>query len=299
MELKSCCIVCVPAPVLECNGAESVGGRSVCECVCVCSFISWRYVATGQDGGRGGGLLRGGRGEAAATLTSLSSITSGLTFNSPASVKPSSDISAKQTNGSAPSPAQSSGSGGSSSVSNKEYSRQLTALNCSVRDWITKHVNDNPLCDLNPIFRDYERHLASIERQYGASSADGGAEEKKASSSPPPASSSSLSSSSSSSAPAPAASLFSFSKSSTDDSAREKSGTGPGVTFNFGQKVDSSVLASLGSKSTPPSFSFSSSASSSTSSLFGAPGSAAPLSFSANKTSDAQPAGKPTLDSIL
>ncbi|XP_074554083.1 nuclear pore complex protein Nup50 [Halichoeres trimaculatus] len=220
----------------------------------------------------------------------------GLTFNSPASVKPSADISAKQTNGSAPSPAQSSGCGGSgsSSASNKEYSRQLTALNCSVRDWITKHVNDNPLCDLNPIFRDYERHLASIERQYGASSADGGGEEKKASSSPPPASSSSPSSSSSS-APAPAASLFSFSKSSSDDPAREKSsgvapGVAPGVTFNFGQKVDSSVLASLGSKSTPPSFSFSSSASSSTTSLFGAPGSAAPLSFSTNKTSDAAPA---------
>ncbi|CAJ1054326.1 nuclear pore complex protein Nup50 [Xyrichtys novacula] len=238
----------------------------------------------------------GGFSSPAASTTSL-----GLTFNGPASAKPTADITAKQTNGSAPSPAQSSGSGssgggGSSSVSNKEYSRQLTALNCSVRDWITKHVNDNPLCDLNPIFRDYERHLASIERQYGAGSADGGAEEKKstASSPPPPPSSSSSSSSSSTAAPAPAASLFSFSKTSTDDSAREKSSSSSsssGVTFNFGQKVDSSVLASLGSKSTPPSFSFSSSASSSTTSLFGAPtSSAAPLSFSANKTSDAQPA---------
>ncbi|KAG7232962.1 hypothetical protein INR49_007898, partial [Caranx melampygus] len=104
----------------------------------------------------------------------------GLTFNGPASTA---DITTKQTNGSAPSPAQSSGSGSSSSSSssNKEYSRQLTALNCSVRDWITKHVNDNPLCDLNPIFRDYERHLSSIERQYGAAAApaDGGSEEKK------------------------------------------------------------------------------------------------------------------------
>ncbi|KAJ8249581.1 hypothetical protein COCON_G00227970 [Conger conger] len=66
----------------------------------------------------------------------------------------------------------SSGGGvGSSSVSgvsgSREYSRQLTALNCSVRDWIVKHVNDNPLCDLNPIFHDYERHLASIERNFG------------------------------------------------------------------------------------------------------------------------------------
>uniref|UniRef100_A0A3Q0RMR0 Nuclear pore complex protein Nup50 n=1 Tax=Amphilophus citrinellus TaxID=61819 RepID=A0A3Q0RMR0_AMPCI len=187
-----------------------------------------------------------------------SSTAPGLTFNGPSSTKPTADIT-KQTNGSAPSTSP------SSSSSNKEYSRQLTALNYSVRDWITKHVNDNPLCDLNPIFRDYERHLASIERQYGAGSADGAA------------------------SAATAAALFSFTKSTTDDSTREKSSTATpipaGVTFNFGQKVDSSVLGTLGSKSTPPSFSFSSSSSSSSSqtSLFGAPGSAAPLSFSGAK----------------
>lgn len=217
-----------------------------------------------------------------------SSTAPGLTFNGPSSAKPTADIT-KQTNGSAPSTSQ------SSSSSNKEYSRQLTALNYSVRDWITKHVNDNPLCDLNPIFRDYERHLASIERQYGAGSADGGSEEKKqggmlpatATPLPPP------SSGSSSAAPAAtAAALFSFTKSTTDDSTREKSSTAApipaGVTFNFGQKVDSSVLGTLGSKSTPPSFSFSSSSSSQTS-LFGAPGSAAPLSFSGAKGEDNQP----------
>lgn len=218
-----------------------------------------------------------------------SSTAPGLTFNGPSSAKPTADIT-KQTNGSAPSTSQ------SSSSSNKEYSRQLTALNYSVRDWITKHVNDNPLCDLNPIFRDYERHLASIERQYGAGSADGGSEEKKqggmlpatATPLPPP------SSGSSSAAPAAtAAALFSFTKSTTDDSTREKSSTAApipaGVTFNFGQKVDSSVLGTLGSKSTPPSFSFSSSSSSSQTSLFGAPGSAAPLSFSGAKGEDNQP----------
>ncbi|XP_028426571.1 nuclear pore complex protein Nup50 [Perca flavescens] len=222
--------------------------------------------------------------------------TPGLTFNGPASA----DITAKQTNGSAPSPTQSPslGSGSGSSVivngNNKEYSRQLTALNCSVRDWITKHVNGNPLCDLNPIFRDYERHLASIERQYGAggAAADGtGSEEEEKKkkkggmlptrASPPPPSSSSSSSSSSgsrSSPAAPAATLFSFSKNSTDDSAPMNTG----VTFNFGQKVDSSVLGCVGSKTTPPGFSFGS-GSTSSSSLFGAPG-----SFGA-KSEDARP----------
>ncbi|XP_027128042.1 nuclear pore complex protein Nup50 [Larimichthys crocea] len=220
--------------------------------------------------------------------------TPGLTFNGPASSKPPGDITVKQTNGSAAPPAPSSGCS-SGAGSNREYSRQLTALNCSVRDWITKHVNDNPLCDLNPIFRDYERHLASIERQYGAGSADGGSEEKKLpSTAAAPASSSSSSSSSSgsrSSSTAPA-SLFSFGKNTTEDSTRDKSAGAPigaGVTFNFGQKVDSSVLGSLGSKSTPPSFSFSSSASSSQT-LFGAPGAAAALSFSGSKSEDARPA---------
>lgn len=173
-----------------------------------------------------------------------------------------------------------------------------------MRDWITKHVNGNPLCDLNPIFRDYERHLASIERQYGAGSVDGGSEEKKqggmlpsaATPPPPPPVSSSSSSRSSPAAPAPAAALFSFCKNVTED--RDKSAAdapaSAGVSFNFGQKVDSSVLGSLGSKTTPPSFSFSSSGASSThTSLFGAPGSAAPLSFS-GKNEDAKPAGTPS-----
>ncbi|XP_051232162.1 nuclear pore complex protein Nup50 [Dicentrarchus labrax] len=223
---------------------------------------------------------------------SATTATPGLTFNGPASSKPTTDVTAKQTNGSAPSPTQSS-STGSSGGSNKEYSRQLTALNCSVRDWITKHVNDNPLCDLNPIFKDYERHLASIERQYGAGSADGGSEEKKqggmlpTTATPPPPPSSSSSSSSSSAAPAPAANLFSFGKNTTEDPGRDKSSATPiGVSFNFGQKVDSSVLGSLGSKTTPPSFSFSSSQTS----LFGAPGSAAPMSFSGTKPDDSRPA---------
>lgn len=171
-------------------------------------------------------------------------------FDSSTSSDPAFDVKSKKTNGTT--------SQSSASCSSTEYNKQLTALNCSVRDWITKHVNDNPLCDLNPIFRDYERHLASIERKYGVGSADGGSEEKNSSSlPPPPAAAAPLSSSSSSTA----AALFSFSKSPTEIKAP------PGATFNFGQKVDSSVLASMGSNPSPSSFSFTSS---SQSSLFGA-----------------------------
>ncbi|XP_068442710.1 nuclear pore complex protein Nup50 [Clinocottus analis] len=174
-------------------------------------------------------------GSAAPAFSGFASPTStcapGLSFTGPAS----SDVTAQPTNGCVP-------AGGSS----KEYSRQLTALNCSVRDWITKHVNGNPLCDLNPIFRDYEQHLASIERQYGA-----GGEEKK----PPPAAASLPPA-----APPSSSSSFSFSKAPT-----EAASSSPGVSFNFGQKVDGSLLGSLGPKA--PSFSFSSSHAS----LFGGP----------------------------
>uniref|UniRef100_A0A671QU24 Nuclear pore complex protein Nup50 n=1 Tax=Sinocyclocheilus anshuiensis TaxID=1608454 RepID=A0A671QU24_9TELE len=149
-----------------------------------------------------------------------------LTFNSSAPSKPTDgDVT---SNGSTP--------------SSKEYNRQLTALNCSVRDWITKHVNDNPLCDLNPIFRDYERHLASIEKKYGSGT------DKPAAAAP------------------------------------------PGVSFNFGQKVDSSVLGALMS-SGAPSFSFSSS---SGVSVFGtAVSSVSPaVSSSLNAASNSQTAGE-------
>eukprot|EP00066_Takifugu_rubripes_P026782 XP_011616048.1 PREDICTED: nuclear pore complex protein Nup50 isoform X2 [Takifugu rubripes] len=161
------------------------------------------------------------------SLGGVSAHATGLMFSSASS----SDVKSKQTNGATP----------PSSASCSEYNKQLTALNCSVRDWITKHVNDNPLCDLNPIFRDYERHLASIERN----------------------------------------------RSPTEIKAP------PGVTFNFGQKVDgpvlasvgsSPVLASVGSSPSPPGFSF---ASSPQSSLFGA---AAAPSLSGARSEDAREA---------
>lgn len=195
-------------------------------------------------------------------------------FGSSTSSDPAVDVKAKKTNGTA--------SQSSTSCSSAEYNKQLTALNCSVRDWITKHVNDNPLCDLNPIFRDYERHLASIERKYGVGSADGGSEEKNSSSLPPPAAAP-LSSSSSSTA----AALFSFSKSPAEIKAPQA------ATFNFGQKVDSSVLASVGSNPSPSSFSFTSS---SQSSLFGA--GVAP-SLSGTRNEDARDVKGVRLTSIM
>ena len=47
-----------------------------------------------------------------------------------------------------------------------EYESSLKALNEGVRDWIASHVNENPLIDLTPVFDDYRKHLAGIEKDY-------------------------------------------------------------------------------------------------------------------------------------
>ncbi len=182
-----------------------------------------------------------------------------------------------------------------SAPSSKEYNRQLTALNCSVRDWITKHVNDNPLCDLNPIFRDYEQHLASIEKKYGngaseskAESASFGGEQKQLLTSGTTASVSGTSAAVTASVSGAAPQLFSFKD--KDGAAADKlaAAAPPGVSFNFGQKVDSSVLGALG-PSVAPSFSFSSS---SGVSVFGtAVSSGSPAVSSLNTASNSQTAG--------
>ncbi|NXI13219.1 NUP50 protein, partial [Irena cyanogastra] len=139
------------------------------------------------------------------------------------------------------------------------YHKQLAALNCSVRDWIVKHVNTNPLCDLTPIFRDYEQYLANIEQQHGGSSDSGSENESSKTPGPqavPVFGSSKLQE----------GSTFLF-NSKTEDTSDKKPeavsekrdpllGATSTVSFNFGKSVDSSVLCSLGS-GTLSSFSFS------------------------------------------
>lgn len=226
-----------------------------------------------------GGLTNGNGITSFGNLSAATGASAMTDFKGSTSTSINSDITTKQTNGSTLSLVQSTGSSSSSSCStsssnnsNKEYRLQLTALNCSVRDWITKHVNNNPLCDLNPIFRDYEQHLASIERKYGSGASDK-SEEKLSAPGPPAASISS-----SNQTPA----LFSFEKGPDDSLNKLNSSVPTNVTFNFGQKVDSTVLSSFSSKAAVPSFSFSSS-SSAQSSVFGGVSSQPTLSFAAPK----------------
>ncbi|KAM4901556.1 nuclear pore complex protein Nup50 isoform 1-T2 [Sylvia borin] len=180
-------------------------------------------------------------------------------FGSPVSNGPSGAVFAEKkaaspraNGGSQPCP-----SGGA--LSSGAYHKQLAALNCSVRDWIVKHVNTNPLCDLSPIFRDYEQYLASIEQQHGGSS-DSGSENESTKTpglrAAPVFGSSKLQQ----------GSTFLFNNKTEDTSDKKPEavsdkrdpllGAASTVSFNFGKSVDSPVLGSLGS-GTLSSFSFS------------------------------------------
>lgn len=48
--------------------------------------------------------------------------------------------------------------------SNEEYLAKLKGLNLAVLDWIKSHLDKNPLVILSPIFKDYEKHLADIQK---------------------------------------------------------------------------------------------------------------------------------------
>ena len=56
-----------------------------------------------------------------------------------------------------------SSTGSVSSNGGSEYLVQLRALNVGVSQWISSHVEKNPHVDLTPIFRDYEKHLKTID----------------------------------------------------------------------------------------------------------------------------------------
>lgn len=57
-------------------------------------------------------------------------------------------------------------SGNSEGADNPEYLRQLKLLNENILSWIQKHVTENPYCILTPSFKDYEKHLANLDRKY-------------------------------------------------------------------------------------------------------------------------------------
>eukprot|EP00092_Neocalanus_flemingeri_P026082 GFUD01028268.1.p1 GENE.GFUD01028268.1~~GFUD01028268.1.p1 ORF type:complete len:707 (-),score=239.83 GFUD01028268.1:117-2237(-) len=47
-----------------------------------------------------------------------------------------------------------------------EYLANLKALNTQVTNWIKSHVDDNPLVDLTPVFKDYEKHINELRTKF-------------------------------------------------------------------------------------------------------------------------------------
>jgi nuclear pore complex protein Nup50 len=72
---------------------------------------------------------------------------------------PSATASKPLTNGSS----QTSTNSKQKSGAHTEYASKVKALNIAVADWIKTHVDDNPLCILTPIFKDYEKYLKEFE----------------------------------------------------------------------------------------------------------------------------------------
>lgn len=113
-----------------------------------------------------------------------------------------------------------------------------------------KHVNANPLCDLTPVFKDYEKYLAGIEEEGGAGASSPESESSKA-----PAAAQPPSLFGSVKLQQESTFLFHGNK---PEGTSEKMEAGPdkkvdaspgaaSASFNFGKKIDSSVLAALNS----------------------------------------------------
>ncbi|XP_008580995.1 PREDICTED: nuclear pore complex protein Nup50, partial [Galeopterus variegatus] len=213
---------------------------------------------SGFGSGAGGkpleGLSNGNSITSAPPLTSAKAATEPMAaFGSIAENGPTTLVDKKisdlKTNGDSQQ-SSSSGLAASKACAGNSYHKQLAALNCSVRDWIVKHVNTNPLCDLTPIFKDYEKYLANIEQQHG-NSGSSNAESKTnkmlvETQSPSLFGSTKLQES-----------AFLFHGNKSEDTSEKKMevvseknmdpSIGTSASFNFGKKIDSSVLGSLSS----------------------------------------------------
>jgi len=69
---------------------------------------------------------------------------------------------------------------------NEKYLSHLKALNIQMTDWIKKHVDQNPLVILTPVFKDYEKHLKNIGEKYGSTPGKPALDPSPASQSLPP-----------------------------------------------------------------------------------------------------------------
>ncbi|XP_051781622.1 nuclear pore complex protein Nup50 [Erpetoichthys calabaricus] len=224
------------------------------------------------------GLSNGSRGAFGATAASdVKTISGPLNFNGPSSSQLVTSDASSKSNGVTQSSSVPNFSQNKNTI-NREYNKQLAALNRCVRDWITKHVNDNPLCDLSPIFKDYEKHLASIEQKYGSNfdntESNTSTRQSELAAAQVPVSSKAQETSTSM--------LFSANE-QKEGITSNITAVAPGVstanvTFQFGKKVDNSVLGTLPASKLASSFTFTTQCNTMT--LFGSQATPSPSSAS-------------------
>jgi len=61
----------------------------------------------------------------------------------------------------------------------KEYLASLKTLNIQVTNWIKSHVDENPLVDLSPVFKDYGKHLQQLRTKFDIKSIEMGESAQK------------------------------------------------------------------------------------------------------------------------
>eukprot|EP00058_Branchiostoma_floridae_P005441 XP_002590929.1 hypothetical protein BRAFLDRAFT_129561 [Branchiostoma floridae] len=142
-----------------------------------------RRGAAGSEGGSGAfAKFSGFSSKPSSAVFSLNSNAKPLAVSN--GNKPSVPFSGFGTGSSTPSPVVSerSPAGGHPSPRySPQYCAQLQGLNRSLLQWLQKHVDNNPICDLTPSFRDYEKHLRDIEASTsGGAGTFGGAAGKPA-----------------------------------------------------------------------------------------------------------------------
>ncbi|XP_078581204.1 nuclear pore complex protein Nup50-like [Branchiostoma floridae x Branchiostoma japonicum] len=127
-----------------------------------------RRGAAGSEGGSGAfAKFSGFSSKPSSAVFSLNSNAKPLAVSN--GNKPSIPFSGFGTGSSTPSPVVSerSPAGGHPSPRySPQYCTQLQGLNRSLLQWLQKHVDNNPICDLTPSFRDYEKHLRDIEARF-------------------------------------------------------------------------------------------------------------------------------------
>ncbi|KAG5681389.1 hypothetical protein PVAND_010831 [Polypedilum vanderplanki] len=143
-----------------------------------------------------------------------------------------------------------------------EYNGKVKALNIAFTDWIKKHVDDNALCDLRPVFADYEKYMKEFNELKQKISSSSTSSEKKEESfkSDTPAGGFTFGKPATTTATSPVASIFSsvntssiFSSSTTKETSPAKPTESKGFSFGLAsnsQQPTSAPTFSFGLKPT-------------------------------------------------